>query len=358
MSKYIIFILILLCASSSFAQAGIALEFVCDTCDWTTWLLWEAARDDRGDLVGYDSAVVGERAEDETTTDHTGNVQVGGFTADATRDITMIVPKDLNGWHGGIADTTGKYYLLNSTLRCIRDQSGFLTIDGFYLVQSSAGGARSCIALNSTVTPFINIVKNNILETAGAGALYGIDVNQQAAGGGQVNIVNNLFVNEANDFSIWIRDQYDSLFIYNNTMIGGNNAINWIILNDNASLIYNNVFDGMDSVIGATDAVDFGDYNSFDGSNWGEDYTPGSNDNASQTFTYVASGSGDYHLDDADAGAQSLGTDLSGATFFPFDNDIDDDTRSSPWDIGYDQIVGGAAPDISYVRRIKEGEHR
>ncbi|HET6455557.1 MAG TPA: hypothetical protein VFI02_14220 [Armatimonadota bacterium] len=64
-----------------------------------------------------------------------------------------------------------------------------------------------------------------------------------------------------------------------------------------------------------------------------------------QTFTFKdsAHGTWDFHLDDADAGAQGLGADLS-AVAYGFTNDVDGGYRHPNWDIdiGYDQVGSGS----------------
>lgn len=57
---------------------------------------------------------------------------------------------------------------------------------------------------------------------------------------------------------------------------------------------------------------------------------PGANSRSSQTFTYLNSGTGDFHLASTDAGAKGFGNDLSGT----FTVDFDGLTRTVPWDIG------------------------
>ena len=52
------------------------------------------------------------------------------------------------------------------------------------------------------------------------------------------------------------------------------------------------------------------------------------NGRGSQTFSFVASGSDNWHLTDTDAGARTYGVDLSADGSFAFDDDIDGDTRS------------------------------
>lgn len=72
-------------------------------------------------------------------------------------------------------------------------------------------------------------------------------------------------------------------------------------------------------------------------STWG-----GTGNRANQTFTFEDEGNDDFHLSSSDAGAKGYGADLSGDANYPFNDDIDGDTRSAPWDIGADQVAGGA----------------
>jgi hypothetical protein len=65
----------------------------------------------------------------------------------------------------------------------------------------------------------------------------------------------------------------------------------------------------------------------------------GTGSRINQTFTFVASGSDDYHLAGSDAGALDFGADLSADGVFAFDDDIDFDTRSGTWDIGFDEFI-------------------
>lgn len=59
----------------------------------------------------------------------------------------------------------------------------------------------------------------------------------------------------------------------------------------------------------------------------------------SATFTFENGAGDDYHLASNDAGGIDKGTDLSGDGTFAFDDDIDGDTRSGTWDIGFDEYV-------------------
>lgn len=63
----------------------------------------------------------------------------------------------------------------------------------------------------------------------------------------------------------------------------------------------------------------------------------GAGNRISQTFTFVNSGGDDFHLASTDAGARDYGTDLSADATYPFNDDIDKQTRSGSWDIGFDE---------------------
>ena len=95
---------------------------------------------------------------------------------------------------------------------------------------------------------------------------------------------------------------------------------------------------------------------SFVGDNWasGSDFNVsdkgmdagarGVNSRESQSVTFVDAPNNDYHLDVADLGAKGFGRDPSGMPEWSFSHDIDGDTRSSPFDIGVDELVDLAPP--------------
>lgn len=70
---------------------------------------------------------------------------------------------------------------------------------------------------------------------------------------------------------------------------------------------------------------------------------PGSNSKTNQTPTFVDSTNDDWHLASTDTVAKDAGTDLSAS----FDDDVDLETRSGSWDIGFDEYIaaGGGGND-------------
>jgi hypothetical protein len=71
----------------------------------------------------------------------------------------------------------------------------------------------------------------------------------------------------------------------------------------------------------------------------GDASAAGTGPRINQTFSFVATGSDDYHLASDDGGALDFGADLSADGSYAFDDDIDFETRSDPWDIGLDEFV-------------------
>ena len=90
------------------------------------------------------------------------------------------------------------------------------------------------------------------------------------------------------------------------------------------------------------DASSLNDYKS------GDSYTAttcGSSDSTSptvalrnQSYSFVAPGSDDFHLQSGSDGVDD-GTNLSSDSNYSFDDDIDGDTRSGTWDIGFDEYT-------------------
>jgi hypothetical protein len=87
---------------------------------------------------------------------------------------------------------------------------------------------------------------------------------------------------------------------------------------------------------------------------------PATNAHNSVTFTYINSGTGDYHIATGDAGAKAQGSDLSADGTFAFSTDIDGNTRSGTWDAGPTKAptVAGSADDSSLTRGLQRGLRR
>ena len=95
----------------------------------------------------------------------------------------------------------------------------------------------------------------------------------------------------------------------------------------------------------------------------GDTTASGTSPRISQNFTFADAGSDDYHLAVGDAGAQTFGADLSAYYNYPFNDDVDGEVASAPWDIGFDFFVGGIGDNGSgatglLVYRRRRRNHR
>lgn len=134
-----------------------------------------------------------------------------------------------------------------------------------------------------------------------------------------------------------------SILMYNNTFIGGNdNCINILDVNAIVTAKNNIVANSVtENVFIATESGS--DYNASDSASNFD--SGGGHNRDSQTFTFVDAGNQDFHLDGADAGARTYGVTDPGSGLF--DDDIDGETRTPPWDIGADQVSVAAAGHAS-----------
>lgn len=87
---------------------------------------------------------------------------------------------------------------------------------------------------------------------------------------------------------------------------------------------------------------------------------PATNQRINQTFTYVNTGTGDFHLAAGDAGAKDFGADLSADATYAFADDFDGVARpqGTAWDIGATEVAvasntfeADVLPDIRGRRR-------
>lgn len=281
---------------------------------YTVLATWESATDN--DLV---TGTAGEGLACLAAVYDDGNLTMSGATTNSTY-FRRIYPQS-GAFHGGIPGTGVRfYYTTNATIlnseadSQFQDLAGKITINSantrrVFNLQFAGGAAVGCIQVDSL--------------NSGAGGNDAFFAN----GGGL--LINCLSIrNEQEGFR-----SNGNATIYNCTAIS--NTTDGIEGSATTVLIKNCLSHG-------NTGADFtGTYSSSSSNNASEDATGddvGSNCRASQTFTFV--GGDDYHLASGDAGAKDFGVDLSADATYAFDDDIDDDTRSGSWDIGFDEVAG------------------
>ncbi len=150
-------------------------------------------------------------------------------------------------------------------------------------------------------------VYNNIVYGFSSAGAFGIFAGSDLSGGPSL-IFNNTVV----DCDAGIVSGYDDAVLRNNLVYQTTMAFP-----DNyASGSDNNATDNDDDTTGVLN-------------------TP-TNDRRSQAFVFVNAAGADYHLHATDTGATGFGADLSAHPDLPISDDIDNDNRMLPWDIGAD----------------------
>jgi len=260
--------------------------------------------------------------------DDTTSVLIDGWTCDA--DNYIRIETDADARHDGAWSTTA-HRLVPSSTRCIACKEPYTEIVGLQM-DNSAGDSRAVWLLEGPNGVVIShcIIKSDEGEN-------GIEVSS-LSGASTIYIYNNILY-DLGTRGILINDANATAYVYNNT-IDGTSSVG-IYAQAGTTVAKNNL---------AANCSSYSYYGTFDGnsdynvSDDGED-TGGAHDESSQTFTFA--GAADYHLDSADAGAQGYGTDLSSDGSLAFEDDIDGDTRDTPWDCGADQVAAAGSTETS-----------
>jgi len=293
--------------------------------DYTTLTAWESGEQDNITAAGSDEIHIAECYNDWSSgLDDYFNV--GGWTTDATHYIE-IKPADGEG-HTGVLSDGGNYtgFTIKSTgatAGVITTANSYVKLRGLAIDYGSAG----------TYALFSNVGNTEISECLITNwATTGI----YCVSGAKPTKVKNCIIIDC-DTGVHVYD--DSKYIYNCTIIGSARGIYFQSVEGPVN-IYNCLIDG-----GTTYCIG-GDSNGptvayCATSDATADDWLGAGSRINQTFTYEDSDNDDYHLASDDAGAKGYGTDLSSDSDYPFDDDIDGETRSA-WDIGADEYSAGA----------------
>jgi hypothetical protein len=129
-----------------------------------------------------------------------------------------------------------------------------------------------------------------------------------------------------------LEDSDWTFYVYNNTVYNCNLGY-W--RQPGVAILKNNIAQNCtDGYLGTFDASS--DYNLSD---LAAD-APGTNAKNSTTVSFVNAGADDFHLAPGDTGARDAGMNLSADPGLKFSDDVDRQTRTAPWDIGADEVLG------------------
>jgi hypothetical protein len=313
-------------------------------CDYTSLSAAEAG--EQRDLV---AAGIAQRFVCTAFEDTTG-VVVEGWTTSATSFIEIEAAE---GAEARMPVSTSEYRLLGYT--------NALTINEEYVVVrnirlETSGDDNNLFALTCGFGIPIHVVVDGCvlrigLDSAMTYGLYG----RAVSGGVDIDgdfVVRNCFIilraglpsGAEQLHGLWsINHTSGRTYAYNNTVINLSPATAAVGIQDGYgdTTALNNVVVGFDG--GAlVDLSAPSNYNATDDST-----SVGANSRTNQTFSFVDFAGGDYRLTQTDAGARGFGTDLSGASSYPFSTGFGGTTRIAPWDIGATET--GIREDVSQV---------
>jgi len=276
----------------------------------------------------------------------TADSAAGGYNSWTTGEqnyIKIYTPHTLNEVgtsqrHDGKWDTN-KYRIEASSGNALDLLEDYMRVDGLQ-VKNTGTGDDPCIR----VWPWENTsgseiyISNTIVDCTGT--TKAIPVHNSQSGKTVNAYIWNLigFHNGSADLIRNDNTQLSTIYGYNITAVG-KSSHSGSLLDENSAgdfkctncLAYASSGTGFDS------GFDTGDINYCASSDSTADNYGGTGNRASQTFTFVDTGSDDYHLASNDAGALGYGTDLSNDPNLPFSTDIDDDKREGNWSIGADE---------------------
>lgn len=263
---------------------------------------------------------------------------VDGFTTDATRYIHIYptaTDEHLGVWN------TGKY-----RVECAADNAFLIRVpnvrvEGIQLRNTQNNPSRG-FTLASGATGAVYLERNIIRGPASPGSdAQGIR-SYTSNTGVRLRVASNIIYGFYDGIFLVTGDGSDmQWYVYNNTIVGSTNY--GIFLSAYGTSDVAKVRNNLIQVSTTLDYVRDGSFDTLVTSrNVTEDTSsPDGASYQSKVATFV--GASDYHLDPGDTAALGLGTDLSGDADYPFDFDIDGETRSAPWDIGADQVSGGGS---------------
>ena len=176
-------------------------------------------------------------------------------------------------------------------------------------------------------------------NNSGTGSANGIATRSSAID----SIIANCLVYSTDNHGYIIDAVGEQSYLYNN--VSANNGNQGVRRNGGDAILKNTL-----SHSNITDF--FGFFNASSVTNASSDGTaPGTGSRINQLFDFVDELNNNYHLLSTDGGAQNFGTDLSGDSIFPFDDDIDNHPFVI-WDIGFDEIVTGVFPRVGNKSRL------
>lgn len=315
-------------------------------CAYQSLNLWEAARDDFGNLAGLDT--IEQVIVDSNGALHTADTTaftVNGFTT-ARGNYVEIIGAEYPGaaWSDSMYRLSTDGYpvrLADEYIRVskIQAERSVANLEGQYtfnIDSIAAGGSEYFLSYLFLRTAVSDIYYTSSLRLAdtdiGTTTIWnvisqnrGIKTNNNATGGyllvgGPLYVANSTFTGGYYGLRCFANTGND---IYYRNIIAAESS------NSNYLFATGPVYDIAHCASEDASVDDKGGYNLY----------------TNQTFSFTATSTSDFHLLSSDTGALNKGADMTATTsVFSFTDDIENETRSGTWDIGGDEYVAGGTP--------------
>lgn len=261
---------------------------------------------------------------------------------------------------GDPAATTGATWNASAPTLSSSDWDGVVRVNCACIVEdlqvlstrtSGSGGHGAGVRWESGTFLRVNRCKVKTNGPEANGGRVGIRTNDNTATDKRLEVINNITINYY--VGIYLRAQTNDHFIVHSNLVYGSNdtasyrgiAVDMVNtgtlrLKNNLVTRYPNNDDFWWYRLAATNDV------SHNASEDGTGDNVGTNSRVNQTFTFVDPVNGDYHLAATDTGAKGFGVNLSADANYAYSDDIDNQNRADPWDIGADATtVSGSSLD-------------
>jgi len=297
--------------------------------DYTT--LAAAIAGEKGNLVSADRQLTIEcYAMEDTTAAAIANAD---WTTDATRFILITVPTVER--HEGIWSTS-KYRLVVSTSPALKIGNEYVHVEGLQIRSTATGNNAASLYLGGyNGTGGVIHVRNSIIRGNSDSYLGSCFTTYQTTT--TAYLYNNLFfgADKWNGAYGAYAGTTGSYYFYNNTFAANHTGLR---VGGGTWVFVNNLFTGNGANSHADTVLAAGtDYNRTSNAALVYAVTGAGNthDAVSQTFTFVDAGALNWHLAVADSGAKDLGVSDPGSGLYS--TDVDGQTRSGSWDVGFDE---------------------
>lgn len=272
------------------------------------------------------------------TSADTTAVDIDGFTLDATRYLDIYGATS----HGGVWNT-GIYRIEVAADNAVLIRDTHVRFRNLQVRNTQSNPSRGITLASGTAGGAVYIEKNIIRGPTSPGSDSQGIRSYTTNDGVRVRAASNI-IYDFYDCIFFVTGDGDNIgvYFYNNTIASCSNYgifLSAYGTNDIAKL--------RDNIIQNTVTSDYLRDGTFDtafttAKNITED---GSSPDAgfdSTTVSFENAGADDYHLDSADTEAKDTGDDLSADADYPFNFDIDGETRSGAWSIGADEPTAAA----------------